>query len=172
MRFELKHTFNAPVDAVAKAMLDAEYLKYLRENHALVLEAELLSFDDSNEQVRRSVRYRTKPVIEKIGKKKVPPEWFAFAEESTYDKNRYELSFENVPTIEAIRNLLINRGTVTLYARGPALTERVTSGELKLALPFLLRPLAVIGERLIYIEASKLLDQEAKVMKQWLEENS
>jgi hypothetical protein len=48
-------------------------------------------------------------------------------------------------------------------------TERTISGELKIVnLPFLLKPLAVIAEQLIYSEAQKLLNEEAQVFSQFL----
>jgi hypothetical protein len=39
-------------------------------------------------------------------------------------------------------------------------------------LPFLLRPLGPIAERLIFGEAQKLLDQEAKVLQQFLDQRT
>jgi hypothetical protein len=49
--------------------------------------------------------------------------------------------------------------------------DRLTTGELQITnLPFLLRPLGGIAERLIFGEAQKLLDQEAKVLQQFLEQ--
>jgi hypothetical protein len=48
--------------------------------------------------------------------------------------------------------------------------ERVTRGELEITnLPFLLRPLGAIAERIIHSEAHKLLDQEAAVLQKFLE---
>ncbi len=172
MHFELKHTFDAHIDQVTSAMLDPNYGKYLLEHHSLVLEVEPQSQAEEGQVLRRKIRYRTKPVIEKIGPKTVPPEWFAFIEDSSFDKNRYQLNFENVATSSSIRKMLVNRGSVTLVAKSPNLTERITSGELKLALPFLLKPLAVIGERVIYSEASKLLDEEASVLTKWIQDRA
>src|SRR5260221_14680155 len=48
--------------------------------------------------------------------------------------------------------------------------ERITRGDLAVTnLPFLLRPLGAIAERIIHGEAHKLLDQEAKVLQQFLD---
>jgi len=168
MHFEIKHVFEAPLDQVEAALLDPEYADYLLQHHKDLLELEAKHRDERGQQVVRSVRYRPKPVIEKIGPKRVPQEWFAFLEESTYDRGTHALTFRNVPTAERIRKMLVNQGTVTLRAISATRTERVTSGELKLALPLLLRPLAAIGERIIHAEAVKLLDEEARVMTEWL----
>jgi hypothetical protein len=104
-----------------------------------------------------------------VGPKRVPPEWFAFVEQSTYDRNRKEMTFSNVPTSQAISRMLVNTGTLRLRASG-ARTERTLDGEIKLQLPFLLKPLAMIGERLIHSEGLKILDAEAPVLNRYIAE--
>jgi len=64
---------------------------------------------------------------------------------------------------------LSNRGTMSFRDVGGE-CERVTRGDLDVTnLPFLLRPLGAIAERIIHGEAHKLLDQEAKVLQQFLD---
>jgi hypothetical protein len=104
-----------------------------------------------------------------VGPKQVPPEWFAFVEQSTYDRNRKEMTFSNVPTSNAISRMLVNTGTLRLRASGTR-TERTLDGEIKLQLPFLLKPLAMIGERLIHSEGLKILDAEAPVLNRFIAE--
>ena len=168
MNFEIKHTFDAPKEKIAEALLSNEYLAYVLEHHGVLLEVEVKEKNETDREIRRKVRYRPKPVIKSIGPKNVPPEWFAFVEDSTYSKSSQTFSFRNIPTSAKIEKMLINRGTITLRDLGGNRTERVVSGELKLDLPFLLKPLAVIAERVIHAEAIKLLDGEASVMKKWL----
>jgi hypothetical protein len=168
MRFEIRHEFDHPREKVEGAMLHADFPKFLLEKHGVLLEVEPKERTENDREIKRKVRYRPKPVIGSIGPKKVPPEWFAFIEESTYDRAAHRLTFSNVPTTGKIRNMLINRGTITLRELGPGRTERIVEGELKLDLPFLLKPLAMIGERVIHSEAIKLLDAEARVTREWL----
>ena len=168
MRFEIRHEFDHPREKVEAAMFHADFPQFLLDKHGVLLEVEQKERTEDDKSIKRKVRYRPKPVIGSIGPKKVPPEWFAFIEESTFDRATHQLTFANVPTTGKIRNMLINRGTITLRELGPNRTERVVEGELKLALPFLLKPLAAIGERVIHSEAVKLLDAEARVTREWL----
>jgi hypothetical protein len=172
MRFEIKHQFDAPLSKIEEAMLSPEYLDYLLQHHDVLLEVQPKTREETDREVKRTVRYLPKPVIEKIGTKRVPPEWFAFIEQSTYDRGRRRMDFENIPTSQQIRRMLVNKGSITLREAGPNRTERVVEGDLKLMLPFLLKPLAAIGERVIHSEAVKLLDGEAKVLKRWLTERT
>ncbi|MBK8170460.1 MAG: DUF2505 family protein [Sandaracinaceae bacterium] len=168
MNFEIKHTFDAPRAKIEEALLSSDYLQFVLENHGVLLEVEVKERTENEREVRRKVRYRPQPVIKSIGPKNVPPEWFAFVEDSTFSKSTRTFTFKNIPTSGKIDRMLINRGTITLRELGPNRTERVVAGELKLDLPFMLKPLAMIGERVIHGEAVKLLDGEAVVMNKWL----
>jgi hypothetical protein len=65
--------------------------------------------------------------------------------------------------------MLVNTGTLRLRSSGTR-TERILDGEIKLQLPFLLKPLAMIGERLIQSEGLKILDAEAPVLSRYVAE--
>jgi hypothetical protein len=120
--------------------------------------------------VKRRVRYRPRPVIQSIGPKQVPPEYFAFIETSTYDKRRKELTFTNVPTSHTISKMLVNTGKLTLRDLGGGQTERSLDGEISLKLPFLMKPLAMIGEKIIQNEGLKILDNEVPVLNRFIAE--
>ncbi len=168
MHFQFTHRFRAPVDKVQKAMLDEAFPAFLLQHHPKMMEAVVQSREDKGNIVTRKVRYRPKPIIESVGPKKIPPEYLAFVEESTFDLERKRLDFRNVPTVGGVARHLSNRGTMVFRDVGGE-CERVTSGELDVTnLPFLLRPLGAIAERIIHSEAHKLLDQEAKVLEQFL----
>lgn len=169
MRFEKRQFLEGTVDEVERAMLDPRYLDYLLQHHGVLLEVQSLERTEEGPLVRRRVRYRPRPVIPSVGPKQVPPEWFAFVEQSTYDRNRKEMTFSNVPTSQAISRMLVNTGTLRLRASGSR-TERTLDGEIKLQLPFLLKPLAMIAERLIHAEGLKILDAEAPVLDRFLAE--
>ena len=169
MRFETRTFLDGTVDEVERAMLDPRYLDYLLQHHGVLLEVQLLDRTEEGAVVRRRVRYRPKPVIAAVGPKPVPPEWFAFVEESTYDRSRHELRFSNVPTTGKISRMLLNTGTLRLAPAG-ARCQRTLEGEIKLALPFLLRPLAVVGERIIHAEGLKILDAEVPVLNRFIRE--
>jgi hypothetical protein len=169
MRFESRQRITGTVDEVERAMLDPRYGEFLLQHHGVLLEVQTLEVKDEGDKVRRKVRYRPKPVIATIGPKKVPPEWFAFIETSTYDKKKKELAFSNVPTSHTISKMLVNTGTLRLRDVGGA-TERMMEGEISLKLPLLMKPLALIGERVIQAEGLKILEGEAPVLNRFISE--
>jgi hypothetical protein len=144
-------------------------LSFLLKHHGVLLEAQLLEKKEDGNKVSRRVRYKPKPVIESIGPKKVPPEWFAFVENSTWDKSAKSGQFSNVPTSNKINSMLQNTGTIRLQAQGDK-TERIMEGEIALKLPFLLKLLAPIGEAVIHREGLKILDAEAPCMSRFIAE--
>jgi hypothetical protein len=167
MRFESRQRISGTVDEVERAMLDPRYPEFLLKNHGVLLEVQQLELKDEGDKVRRKVRYRPKPVIATIGPKRVPPEWFAFVETSTYDKKKKELTFSNVPTSNTISKMLVNTGTLKLRDVG-GMTERSMDGEISLKLPLLMKPLALIGEKVIQSEGLKILDGEAPVLTRFI----
>lgn len=169
MRFESRQRISGTVDEVERAMLDPRYPDFLLKHHGVLLEVQQQEFKDEGDKVRRKVRYRPKPVIATIGPKRVPPEWFAFVETSTYDKKKKELTFSNVPTSNTISKMLVNTGTLKLRDVGGA-TERSMDGEISLKLPLLMKPLALIGEKVIQAEGLKILDGEAPVLTRFIAE--
>ncbi len=169
MRFEARHRLNGTVAEVEAALLDDRYLAFLLQHHGVLLEAQLLEKKEEGDVVRRKVRYRPKPVIESIGPKKVPPEWFAFVEESTFDKRTHRLTFKNTPTSNKIATMMVNTGSLSFRDVGGQ-CERHAEGDIALKLPFLLKPLAVVGEAIIQREGLKILDAEVPVMNRFLAE--
>ena len=65
--------------------------------------------------------------------------------------------------------MLVNNGVLRLRPAGTA-AERTLEGEIKLNLPFLLKPLAIIGERIIHAEGLKILDGEVPVLNRFIAE--
>lgn len=170
MKFESRQRINGTVAEVEAALLDERYTPYLLQHHGVLLEAQQLEKNDGGGTVTRKIRYRPKPVIESIGPKKVPAEWFAFVESSTWDKGAKRLKFTNTPTSNKISSMLVNTGTITLKDAGNGQTERFTEGEISLKLPFLLKMLAPIAEAIIQREGLKILDGELPVLNKFIAE--
>lgn len=171
MQFTSRQQFEASVEEVEQAMLDPNYLPFQREHHPVLLEVEQLERTEQDGKIQRRVRYRPKPVIKSIGPKEVPPEWFAFVESSTWDPATRTLTFTNTATTAKISRMLVNTGTLRLRALSPTQTERLMEGEISLKLPFLLKPLAMIGEQVIRHEGLKILDGEVPVLERWVREH-
>ncbi|MFY2557661.1 hypothetical protein ACN469_08540 [Corallococcus terminator] len=170
MRFETRQRIQGTVDEVERALLDERYFEFLLKYHGVLLELAPIEVKTEGDLVKRKVRYRPKPVIESIGPKRVPPEWFAFIETSTYDKRRKELTFTNTPTSGTISKMLVNTGTMRFRDLGAGQTERAMDGEISLKLPFLMKPLALIGEKIIQGEGLKILDNEIPVLNRFISE--
>lgn len=170
MKFETRQRIQGTVDEVERALLDDRYGEFLLKNHGVLLEVQPIEKKDEGDRVRRKVRYRPKPVIQSIGPKTVPPEWFAFIETSTWDRKKKELRFTNTPTSNAISKMLVNTGVLRLRDAGNGVTERTLDGEISLKLPFLLKPLAMIGEKIIQSEGLKILDGEVPVLNKFIAE--
>jgi hypothetical protein len=170
MRFESRARINGTVQEVEAALTDDKYLEYLLKHHGVLLEVQLIEKKDEGDKIRRKVRYRPKPVIDSIGPKKVPAEWFAFVESSTWDKNKKELSFSNTPTSNKIASMLVNTGVLRIRDAGGGQTERTMDGEIHLKLPFLLKPLGIVGEAVIHREGLKILDNEVPVLNRYISE--
>lgn len=170
MHFELTHTFRAPAAVVMKAMLDERFPEFLLKHHPKMLEAKVLEREEKGGIIGRRVRYRPKPIIESVGPKKIPPEYLAFVEESSFDIAARKFDFKNVPTVAGVAKHLQNGGTMT-FADTAQGCERRANGTLEITnLPFLLRPVGALAERIIYSEAQKLLDAEAQVLQSFIDE--
>lgn len=170
VRFEKRQVLEGTVDEVERALISDAYLPFLLEHHGVLLEVQLLEKKDEGTRLSRKVRYRPKPVIEAIGTRRVPPEWFAFVESSTWDRSTRSGTFTNVPTTPQISSMLLNTGTVRLRDAGGGRTERTMEGEIALTVPFLLKLVAPIAEALIHREGLKILDAEALVMNRFIAE--
>jgi hypothetical protein len=170
MRFETRQRLSGTVDEVERALFDDRYLDFLLKHHGVLLEAKQLEKSDDGTRIRRKVRYLPKPVIKSIGPKTVPPEWFAFVESSTYDRTKKELSFTNTAASHTISKMLVNTGVLRLRDAGNGQTERTLDGEITLKLAFFLKPLAMIGEKIIQGEGLKILDAEVPVMNRFIAE--
>jgi len=112
-------------------MLDDGFPAFLLQHHPKMMEAVVQTREDKGAVVTRKVRYRPKPIIESVGPKKIPPEYLAFIEESTFESREAQARVQNVPTVAGVARHLSNRGTMTFRDAGGE-CERVTQGELEI----------------------------------------
>ncbi len=167
--FSVVHTFAAAPHVVVEAMLDPALPEFLRAHHELLAEADGEAIHEDGALVRRRVRYRPRPFLERLGPKKIPPEYLAYVEETTFDRSSLTGRFENRALRAAVRRHLVNRGTVTLRATAEGRTERRIEGVLDVVgLPPLLRPLRAWVERRLRAEAQRLLDVEARCLEAFI----
>ena len=170
MKFELKHTFDASVDAVMDAFADPAFPEFMKAHMKLMSDIKPVDRKDAGGQLEWRWRCVPVPMIKKLGPKEVPPEALAFIQQSTFDRAGKRGTFKNLAEHPAVAKHLESGGSISFREVGGR-TERTLSGELKVTnLPFLLRPLGGIAEKLIYSNAEKLLQEEAQVFQQFLKE--
>ncbi len=154
MKFEIEHHFDAlPVDLLA-VMHHPRLPEALMAHMENLIEMEILMAEGE----KRQVRYRPEPMIKRIGPKKVEARWMEWVEHSTTDKSQFRVDFENIPRLDSVARLMLNRGTIYIRRSGSG-SARTLEGELKIKVPFLGR----IAENMIYKHATGLLDEEARV---------
>jgi hypothetical protein len=169
MHFEVEHVFEASVEAVEAAMFHPGYYAFLLARHDVLTGVTPQSREEGEGEIRRRVHYTPRAVFDHVGPKKIPPEWFEFIEESTWNKRQRKLTFDNVPCTDKVARRFSNHGEIVLEALSPTRTRRRARAELKLHnLPFMLKPLTGVVEQLIAREARRLLETEARVLREWL----
>lgn len=164
MKFEYKHTFDVDVETLIASMFHPELPPVMLAQMTTVKNIEVLERQETAERLIRRVKYVPVPMIKKIGPKTITPESMQWVEESTLDKVRRVMTFENIPTHPKVREKMTNHGTVEFRSLGPTRSERIMSGELKIKFPILGR----IAEGMIAKNAEKILDEEAKVLAAWM----
>jgi hypothetical protein len=164
MKFEYKHTFDVPVETLIESMFHPDLPPVLTEKMTTVVSIEVLERQETDRAIERRVKYTPVPMIKKIGTKTITPESMVWIEQSTFDKQRQELTFANVPDHPKIRAKMTNEGQVTFRDLGGGRSERVMSGTLKIKFPILGR----VAEGVISKNAKKMLDEEAAVLAEWM----
>ncbi|MGI5865243.1 MAG: DUF2505 family protein [Myxococcales bacterium] len=164
MDFEIVHTFDADRETVERAMLDPQLAPYLLEHMTLVRHIELLEHRDDGAAIVRRVRYVPEPVISRIGTMQVRPEWMSWTEESRFDLHVHRVDYENVPHVPKIAEVMEQRGVIRFEEAGPGKCRRTVCGSLKIKMPLVGR----IVEKVIYPNALKILDEEARLVNAWL----
>jgi hypothetical protein len=168
MKFELKHTFDAPVDAVIEAMSDPAFPDFMKSHMKLMSDIKPIERKEEGGRLSWKLRCVPVPMIKRVGPKEVPPEALAFVQESTIDRAAKRINYKNIAEHPQVLKHLESSGSFSFRDLGGR-TERVITGELKVTnLPFLLKPLGGIAERLIYSNAENLLNEEAKVFGEFL----
>ncbi|MEY4514427.1 MAG: hypothetical protein RLZZ450_6549 [Pseudomonadota bacterium] len=173
MLLRLTHRFEAPVCAVIDALAGSAYAAHLADAHSFFAEIDVLSRVDYGNVVVRSVRYRARPFIARLGVFSLPAEWFVWVEQSTFDRGAGILHFENVPELSSVQTKVVNRGTMTFRgeqrADGSWLTTREAHFEIDLHVAPLYRPLAELALSMIRRKLESSLDEEACLLAAWLE---
>lgn len=134
MRFRIEQHFDAPVDRVEAAYLDARFLDRLSELPKLGRPA-LVDRRDEGDVVHQSIRYRFTGEVNAAVRKVVDPARLTWVEESTLDRTTHVTTWRIVP--DHYGNLIRSSGTFRLEGDGEGGTRRITEAEMKVSVPLL-----------------------------------
>ncbi|MBN2724037.1 MAG: DUF2505 family protein [Deltaproteobacteria bacterium] len=166
MKFKIKQEFDYPITVVEEALfLDENIGSFLVNEMPSLIELEKIEIIRDDDSVKRKVRYLPKPLIKRVGTKKIPPEAMEWVEHSTYDLKTHVLKYSNIPTHPRIGKMFQNDGEILLEESGDK-TVRTISGELKIKVPVV----GAIAERIIFKTAKTVLEEEAQALKKYLVE--
>ncbi|MDA3862397.1 MAG: DUF2505 family protein [Deltaproteobacteria bacterium] len=165
MKYKIVDKFKYDLELVKKGMFHQDLINYLQENMESVKEIEVIDYQESSEGFTRKVRYLPKPVIKKIGPKKIPPEAMEWVEISTWNEKENTLEFSNIPTHPKVKKLFENYGKIELIP-GQNGVERVMTGAVNVKVRFF----GKIAEKVITSKAKKILQEETKVLSRFIEE--
>ncbi len=163
LTFEIQHTFDCTLDVLEGALFGADLLTFLATTMTSMLRIQPVLIEDNGEVIHRRVEYHAEPQIERLGLWRIPEQWHAWVEESTYDRRTRTLHYRNIPLTGRLKGLLLNEGTVTFQERDGKIV-RTLRGELRVRARLLSR----MAERLIYSQAMRLLDEEARATQLYL----
>ena len=166
MKFEIKHAFRQDPRTVAEAMLSDAVGPHYTERMTTIIEVEGLSRDEDGERLRVRNRYLPVPLIRRVGPKRVDPKWMEWIAELDFDRGTSEGTYRNLPTTGRVAKLPHNQGTLSLEGAPGGGTTRILRGELKVKVMLLGR----VAEKIIYKNAVKILDEEAKILQELLDE--
>jgi hypothetical protein len=173
VQIELTHQFAAPQSAVVATLEDAFYARSLAATHSFFSHIELLTLDVTAAHVRRTVLYRARPIVARLGPFSLPADWFTWIEHAELERATGLLRFENVPQRETVRDKVVNRGTMQFRSRtdecGRVNTVRESRFELGLHVARMYAPLAELALTMIASQVESSLQEEARFLESYLQ---
>lgn len=166
------HSFDAPRDAVLDALASASYAHELAAAHSFFEAIDVLAIAERAGLVERTLRYRARPFLRRLGMLSLPPSWFVWVEHATLDRARGLLTFENVPELASVRAKVVQRGTMEFHAEhtadGTLATVREAVFEVGFDVAAAYRPLAELALSMVCRQLESALDEEARLLAAWL----
>jgi hypothetical protein len=132
MRFTIDQDFAAPVDAVAAAYVDPEFLGRLSRLPKLGRPT-LVHRVEAGDLVHQWVKYAFTGDVNAAVRRVVDPARLTWIEESTFDRRTLTTTFKIVP--DHYRHLLRSSGTLVFESTGDSRSRRRAEAELKVTVP-------------------------------------
>lgn len=162
MRFDLKHPFEAPVEAVSEAMLDPAFQETVTDIGDLHERSIIDQTEDGQGGLTRHIRCVLALQISGVAKSMLGDADPAWVQEERWDAAGTHCDWVIHPEVAA--DLLSASGTIELAASGEGTTRSVT-GEVKVRVP-------LYGGKVegwIVGGVTRAYDEEAALLTAWLE---
>jgi len=162
VKFNLEHSFAAPVDAVESAMVDPTFLESTRLPD--VGPPKVLSREEDGDTVTLRVDYQYTGSLDSLARRVLRTGDVAWVQQTVLDRSTHRTTFTVTPKVHAER--FECGGVMQLTAAGDR-TKRVIDGELKIKVPLFGRR----AEGLIVPGLRARMNREAELLGEWLKEH-
>ncbi len=159
MKFDLEHTFHAPIDAVEAAMVDPEFLESTQLPD--VGPPKVLSREEDGDDVTLRVSYHYTGSLDSLARRVLRTSDVAWVQETKLDRSAHRTTFTVIPKVYPER---FECGGVMQLATSGDVTERVIDGELKIKVPIF----GGRAEGMILPGLRSRMNREAELLDQWL----
>lgn len=160
MRFEIQHDFDAPLEAIERAVISPELGPMLARSLPQMEAVETLEHRVGDGACHRVIRFRAGAPLAIFRRVDVARDAMAWEEHWTYRLGDHASSWRVEPKAE-YRRYLVSEGTYHLEALGGGRSRRTVHGTLEIKL-------AVVGalaERMALGEIRKTYDAEAETLR-------
>jgi hypothetical protein len=159
MKFDLVHSFGAPLHTVEEAMVDPVFLESTRLPD--VAPPKVLERDESGDVVTLRVRYEYTGSLDTLARRVLRTGEVAWVQETTLDRTKHRTEFKVVPKVYPER--FECGGIMQLHLDGEG-TRRVIAGELKIKVPIF----GGRAEGLILPGLRSRMNREAELLDEWV----
>lgn len=161
MRFEIRHDFDVPLDAVELAVLSPTLVAKLAGAVGSLESLDVKHHEVDDGRCLRVWSFRANVPLPAFAKEYVTPDMCAWDERWEYSLADHAATWSVDPCIrEDWKRFFSAEGTYRLESTGEGRSRRVVSGSIELRVPVF----APVAERLILAEVRKLFDAEARAL--------
>jgi hypothetical protein len=162
VKFNLEHTFDAPIDAVEAAMVNPTFLESTRLPD--VGPPKVLSRDENGDTVTLRVSYQYTGSLNSLARRVLSTGDVAWVQETVLNRSTHRTTFTVIPKVHADR---FDCGGIMQLTAVDGKTKRTIDGELEIKVPIF----GSRGERLIVPGLRNRMSREAELLDEWLKEH-
>jgi Protein of unknown function (DUF2505) len=162
VKFNLEHSFAAPIDVVEAAMFDPAFVESTRLPD--VGPPKVLSRDEDADTVTLRVDYHYTGSLDSLARRVLRADDVTWVQQTVLDRSTHRTTFTVAPKVHAER--FECGGVMRLTAAGDT-TKRVIDGELRIKVPLF----GSRAEGLIVPGLRTRMNREAELLDEWLKEH-